>query len=186
MGDNMHNSAFFICCLCLLGFLAVSLPRFASPSDKVDNKIDFFITSQPVGGTFSYNSRINLIVDTNIQSDVSYNWQWSTNGEYWSDVGQSYSQQQIFTFYFYSNSFYRCVCTYGDYTVYSVPVFCGSSQGQQGGQQKFALPFGDYPIEYVKEEPTEEEKEAPTEEEKEAPTEEIKKEVEQDEKIEEG
>lgn len=180
----MHNSAIFICCICLLGFLAVSLPRFAQPeNDIIDSSQaqDFFITSQPVGGTFSYNARINLIVDTNIQTDVSYNWQWSSTGDYWTDVGQSYSQQQIFVFYFYSNSFYRCACTYDNKTIYSVPVFCGSTQGQQGGQQKSALPFGDKPIELfddIKVEPMEEEKEVPIEEQN--------KEVEQDEKIEEG
>lgn len=176
----MQKSSFAVLILC--GVLVACLPRLVAPSDNyISDSLgmsveDFYITSQPVGGSFSYNSRVNLIVDTNIQHDVSYNWQWSTNGEYWTDVGQSYSQQQIFTFYFYTNSFYRCACTYDNQTIYSAPVFCGSTQGQQGGQQqKSILPFGDTPTEEIKEDV----KEIPTEEIKEEPTEELKKEVEE-------
>lgn len=164
----MHNSAIFICCLCLLGFIAVSLPRFAQPEKEIIDSSqaqDFYITYQPdsIVAPNSFDP-VYLICQTNIYDGVSYQWQFSYDGVYaWSDLEDKHSNEQVFALealYAQHFGFYRCVCTYGDITIYTAPF-------------SITIPYSKKQVE--------------TEELKEAPTEEIKKEVEQDEKeIEEG
>lgn len=166
----MHNSSIFICCLCLLGFLAVSLSRFAQPENDVIDSFqaqDFYITYQPdsIVAPNSIDS-VYLICQTNIYDGVSYQWQFSYDGVYaWSDLLDKHSNEQVFALdpmFAQRFGFYRCACTYGDTIIYTAP---------------FSVT-----VPYSKEQSDSEDF---TEEVMEAPTDEQKKEVEQDEKIEE-
>lgn len=125
----MSKSGFVALIAC--GCLVAALPRFIAPtdnyiSDSLGINQEFYIIEQPDSMTVDAGERVTYIVDTNINVDVSYQWQFSSDtGETWTDVETLGADKSIFVFTASASAdgFYRCKCTYIDKNIYSSPVF---------------------------------------------------------------
>ena len=79
------------------------------------------ITTQPQDVTASANQSVSLNVETN-RNDVTYQWQWSTDGETWRNCTSAGSKTDTFSFLMKSalnGRIYRCIVSCGNQAVYS-------------------------------------------------------------------
>lgn len=114
-----------------IGLVTASLPRLIAPSDTYISDTlgindEFYITAEPTSQTVTAGDIVTFIISTNHAVDVDYQWQMSSDtGVSWSDVELLGSDRDIFRFTSsgaLDGFLYRCLCSYGDTTLFSVPV----------------------------------------------------------------